>query len=147
MKLTEIKEAFEDVRALGGLVALGAGLLNGTLVPVLPVAPAVHGLAILLVLVFCLLTGFGALSSTRDAPSGPQGNSRNRRWGWLWLIAGAIVLVLYFTGAAYLNNRQISSPVAATCLYALQAVAFAAPWAFWTAAGVMLWPVDKTDAP
>lgn len=140
MKSASFKELFEDFRAIGGAIALVLGSLESIFFPIVPIAPAFHVLAVLLVIIFCLLVSLAAFGSAQDAAQDASGNSRNRKLGFGWLIFGAVLFVAHFAYSGFLNGLQTHSQSISLALFCLQAVSFAAPWASLSAAGVMFWP-------
>lgn len=130
----------KDVRARFGLIAVALGVVNNLVFPVIPISPLLRGLATLFLLIFCFLAILWAHSFSKDLPVGPAGNSRLRKWGLWAFVLGLLLMVGYFASAEYFHLHDVQEEVLNRVVDVGQALLFALPWMFWSAAGVLLAP-------
>lgn len=131
---------FKDVRGAWGAVSPVLGLIDALVVEAVPITPLLRPLVTLLLLVFCTISIGVALSYSNDVPKDPTGNTRLRWLAALYSLLGLVFLAIYSGFIAYTGQHGTESQTLSSVLDILQAMLFVAPFAFWSAALVLVIP-------
>ena len=144
--MPRISNTLKDIRVLYAALPATVGILVNLVLPAIPITPLLLPLVVLMLLAFCVFAFFWARSFSSDVEQGAVGNARLRNYAIGAFITGVVSVAGYIAFATYFNERNPQSLVLNRVVDVAQAALYALPWAFWSAAWVLIGSRKKHGA-